>query len=128
MDTLAMTALEQAVLRALVERVREPTRREALTRQLETCRIVLRESNGHGFMSTLQVDRSLPPAVAASRRLGGIGATIPGLEAGAGFAIFLSDGYLDALEGFAYVNFQMDEDRWTSVQHFELYETESDED
>jgi hypothetical protein len=123
-----MTTLERAALYALVDRVRDPMRRDALKQQAETCEVVGRDSNAHGFMSTLVVDRSLPPVVASSQRLGGIGATIRGLEAGAGFAIFLNDGYIDALEGFAYVDFPNDEDRWATTEQFQLHETYRDSD
>ncbi len=71
-------------------------------------------------MSTLHVDRSLPAAV-ESARLGGVGATIPGLEGDAGFAVSLSDRYLDTLEGFAYLTWPHGEDRWVKVDQFEIY-------
>jgi hypothetical protein len=115
-----LTPLERAVLLALIN-VAPTTGRDALMAQAERLQVVSRDSNSHGFMATLSVDRSVPPAIVQERRLGGIGANIPGLSAGAGFALWLEGGYVDALEGFAYVDFPNGEDRWIAEDRFELY-------
>lgn len=121
-ERLQLTRLERAVLLALISAA--PTSgRDALKAQAEELLVVSRDSNSYGFMVTLSVDRALAPAVVQERRLGGIGANIPGLTAGAGFALWLEGGYIDALEGFAYVDFPNSEDRWTDDHRFELYRT-----
>jgi len=72
--------------------------------QLDQCHVKSRESTGHGFFTNFEVDRFAgpPPAPVQRIRIDDVGATINGLKHGAGFVLFVVDGYMDFLEGFSY--------------------------
>ncbi len=82
-----------------------------LRAQLESCQVSRREFTGHGFFTNLKVDRSVGPAPTRRPRVQicDVGGKISGLKYGAGFVLFVTDGYLDLLEGFSY------EEPWPSV-------------
>ena len=110
-----LTELERSVLDKLL--TGEHPVLEALRRQLCGCRVRKRELTGCGFFTELQVDRALPaaPTIAKKLRIGDVEAKITGLEQGAGFVLFVNNGYLDMLEGYSY-----DEPWPESVSEFEL--------
>lgn len=75
----------------------------ALRGQLASCRVSSRKFTGHGFFAKLDVDRESNAAVPVQRaKIRDVGAEIPELKYGAGFVLFVADGYLDVLEGFTY--------------------------
>lgn len=89
---------------ALVKLLEDGDRRfSTLRKQLQYCHVKKRESTGVGFFLDLEVPRSVVRACAAGEklRLGDVEAHIKGLENGAGFVLFVSNGYLDVLEGFS---------------------------
>ena len=59
---------------------------------------------GVGFWTQLLVSPGVPRAPVAGPRLalGGVGATLEGVEHGVGFVLFVEDGQLDFLEGFTF--------------------------
>lgn len=73
-----------------------------LRQQLNAAQVDNREKSGHGFFTTLTVDRSVAEPVPVSNRFGDVVAEIQGLEQGAGFVLMIEDGYLHMLEGYAY--------------------------
>jgi hypothetical protein len=78
---------------------------DALRRQLAACRVGERELTGHGFYTSLIVPPDVAPAPVNRDQLrldGGIGATMDGLQHGAGFVLWVQKGVLDTLEGFCY--------------------------
>ena len=106
--TEGIAPLERAVLELLLSRDEEGY--ETLRAQAATATAAHREMTGAGFYTDLSVDRTLP---AAPRHVGnplGHGhdfgddayAEIEGLEHGAGFVLWLEDGWLSCLEGFSY--------------------------
>lgn len=97
----------------------------ALRRQLQEAGVSKREATGHGFFTYLTVDRSsVPPAPLETKvQLGDVVGTIPGLNHGAGFLLFIEDGYLHFLEGFGYG------ETWpASVPEFQLTYSQSRKD
>lgn len=89
---------------------------ELLRRQLEVCLVEKREDTGHGFFTRLRVPRGSAVAAPLQRaQVRDVGANIQGLDYGAGFVVFVKDGYLDLLEGFSY-----DEEWPIEVIDFEL--------
>ena len=76
----------------------------ALRSQLGFCEVSNREFTGHGFFTNLRVERSVEPAPVPRSRIQvrDVGGKIEGLKYGAGFVLFVTDGYLDLLEGFSY--------------------------
>ncbi|MBA2718651.1 MAG: hypothetical protein H0U52_05295 [Chloroflexi bacterium] len=76
----------------------------ALRRQSTNCQAARRKFTGHGFFTTLVVSKKVAAAPVRPGRLalGDVTATIEGLEHGAGFLLFIADGVLQVLEGFAY--------------------------
>jgi hypothetical protein len=117
-----LTLLERAVLETLLSRD-EPGYDE-LREQLTSCRVVSREMTGVGFYSTLKVDAATPPVAADVGNPLGTGhafpddiyAAIEGLEQGAGFVLWLDDGWLSQLEGFTYDEPWPDEIRTFTVR------------
>lgn len=89
---------------------------EVLRLQYRSSQIKSRELTGCGFFTYFAVDQSVAvPIRAASLQLGDVDAVIPNLEHGAGFVLFVENGYLDVLEGYCY-----DESWPTSVSGFTL--------
>lgn len=76
----------------------------ALRAQLDSCQVGSREFTGHGFFTNLEVDRSVEPAPTSCPRIQirDVGGKVSGLKYGAGFVLFVTEGYLDFLEGFSY--------------------------
>ena len=110
-----MTPLERQVITTLLAH-KHPVM-DALRRQFDECRVASREFTGHGFFSTLVVADGVEAAPVTLRQLdlGDVTATIDGLEHGAGFVLFVRDGVLDVLEGFAY-----DEPWPSAIGRFEI--------
>jgi hypothetical protein len=91
---------------------------EALRRQLEGGTVRSREFTGVGFFTKLCPSPGAQRAPTPRDRfhLGGVYAEITGLCHGAGFVLFVTDGYLDFLEGFCY------DEAWpTQTQGARLY-------
>jgi hypothetical protein len=110
-----MTPLERQVITTLLAH-KHPVM-DALRRQLDACSVASREFTGHGFFSTLVVADGVEAAPVTLRQLdlGDVTATIDGLEHGAGFVLFVRDGVLHMLEGFAY-----DEPWPSAIGRFEI--------
>ncbi len=77
---------------------------EALRLQIEGGSVRSREFTGVGFFTKLSPSHGARRAPTQRDRLhiGGVYADIPGLRNGAGFILFVTNGYLDLLEGFCY--------------------------
>jgi hypothetical protein len=97
-----LTPLEREVVATLLAPDHPVT--QALRQQLAGCRVASREFTGHGFFSTLVLADRVAPAPVTRKRLalGDVAAHIDGLEHGAGFILFVRDGVIAVLEGFAY--------------------------
>ena len=76
----------------------------ALRCQLPNCAVSRRDFTGHGFFAHLDVGAGALPVAKCRPRLvlSDVGATVPELRLGAGFALFIHDGLLSVLEGFTY--------------------------
>jgi hypothetical protein len=102
MDSDRLTPFEQEVITTIL-RPEHPVM-SALRAQLAVCRVADREFTGHGFYTSLVVPSDVAPARVTRDRLhlGEVGATLDGLDNGAGFVLWIEHGVLDCLEGFAY--------------------------
>lgn len=76
----------------------------ALRQQLRKASASARRLTGVGFFTDLDVPASAPRAQVAPGRVhvGDVEAQIEGLRSGAGFVLFVEDGYLRTLEGYTY--------------------------
>lgn len=94
--------LERAAIRALL--AGEHPVLAALREQFEECRFKSRELTGVGFFTYVEVDRGkhTPASCREQVVLSDVDAEIPGLKSGAGFLLFVVDGYLDILEACTY--------------------------
>lgn len=101
-DERLLNAFERAVLEKLLDG-NHPVL-ATLRAQLNSCQVSSREFTGVGFFTNLKVDRSVKAAPTSQPRIHvrGVGGNISGLKHGAGFVLFVTDGYLDFLEGFSY--------------------------
>lgn len=97
-----LSTFERAVLEKLLDG-NDPIL-TALRAQLDSCEVTSRDFTGVGFYTNLKVDRSAEPAPTSRRRMLvlNVGADISGLDRGASLMVFVTNGYLDCLEGFAY--------------------------
>jgi len=94
-----LSPLEQAVLDAIALQVPEVA--DAIAGPQLKVRVTARKNTGAGFYTTLDVSRrSLIEGVASP--VGDVGAVIAGLEHGMGFLLWLRDGHIHELEGYAY--------------------------
>ncbi|HVP68297.1 MAG TPA: hypothetical protein VMT17_13670 [Anaeromyxobacteraceae bacterium] len=93
-----LTHLEQAVLRMFLAGSHPAL--AALRRQLAAARASSRRGTATSFSTRLDVGGVAPAAVAARRVvLSDVEAEIPGLAHRASFALFVTDGRLERLEG-----------------------------
>ena len=92
--------MEAALLRGIAEFYQNP----ALAAQIDRCRVTLREYSGCGFFTTLAVPADSPLIVSEEQTLGGSDVEASELSHRAGSVLFLTNGLLDFLEVFAYVD------------------------
>ena len=102
MESGDLTPFEREVIETIL-RLDHPVM-DALRAQLAVCGVVDREFTGHGFFTTVVVPPDAAPASVTryQLRLGEVGATLDGLDNGAGFVLWIKTGIIDCLEGFAY--------------------------
>jgi hypothetical protein len=94
------TKLEEAALRSIFAET--PELAAVLERQLENASVARRENTGGGFFTTISVP-SAAPKVNSERVLGyETSAHVVGLEYGFGFVLFMENGALNLLEGYAW--------------------------
>src|SRR5579859_595032 len=75
----------------------------ALRQQFLHASVVERKMTGVGFFTEIQVPDSTPIArTSRPLRFGDVAAKIPGLEHGAGFLVYVDNGRITALEGYAF--------------------------
>ena len=113
-----LTPLEKAVIDALLDKPGEPF--DTIRQQLSHAAIAKREFTGVGFFTEFAL-----PAEASVRRdlpdetVGGVGASFPGVEHGAGFLLFIRRGVVTMLEGYTYAD-----DQWPqSTDEFQVFKT-----
>lgn len=97
-----LTALERAVLSALLS-ADHPVM-AALRTQANAAYVIARDFTGHGFFARFGVPSqgraaSVRPGVLDP---GDVSASVQGLDHGAGIVLFVENGVLRTLEGFAY--------------------------
>lgn len=73
----------------------------ALRDQVSQVAVEQREFTGVGFFTQLKVSE-IATSLRGSARISDVSAELPGLRQGAGFVIFVDDGKLSSIEGFAY--------------------------
>ena len=96
-----LSALEKAVLDAIIER--SGATRELLREQVRLAEVSSREMTGVGFYTNLRLPSDAPRlAGRANLELNEIEADICGLKHGAGFILFVRDGFMQFLEGYTY--------------------------
>jgi hypothetical protein len=94
------TQMETAALRAIFSET--PAMSSVLARQLERSTVTKRENTGSGFFTNIAVSEDAP-RVECPRVLGyATHARVEGLEHGLGFVLFMEDGKLHLLEGYAW--------------------------
>jgi hypothetical protein len=98
----SLTEFEAAVMQMIV--AGDHPAFEALRDQLASCRVSQRRFTGVGFFADLAVDRSAKrvPEPAHNARVSDVVGDVAGLKHGAGFVLFVSEGYMTVLEGFSY--------------------------
>lgn len=91
-------SIERAVLEEAAHEY--PTSADALREQMVAAQVASFENTGGGFFSTVRVSRAAPrltdksPLDAATGSVGSI-------EPGMGFLVFVEDGYVSLIEGYA---------------------------
>lgn len=96
-----LNELENAVLTKLL--AGEHPILATLRLQVEAARLATREYSGNGFFCTFAVPPGPPPVASnPTFRIGDVDAKVKGLKHGAGFVLFVKNGYLDMLEGYSY--------------------------
>jgi hypothetical protein len=76
---------------------------EILRRQLNSCSVESRTLTNEGFYTKLKVhDNSFRLITSQSAELSNVEAYIEGLKHGAGFTLFIRNGFIDTLEGYSY--------------------------
>jgi hypothetical protein len=93
-----LSRLERAALCAIAARASGSA--AALARQIAGARVVARENTGAGFFTTLSVDADERLADLRSP-VGDVGAMVDGLNYGMSFLLWVKDGQIHRLEGYA---------------------------
>jgi hypothetical protein len=94
------TKMETAALEAIFAET--PTVSAELQRQLGRAKVTERENTGGGFFTDITVPEDVP-GVDCPKVLGyATHARVDGLEHGLGFVLFMEDGKLHLLEGYAW--------------------------
>ena len=93
------TPLERAVLQAIGEMSSD---RDALEAQLSIAVVLRRDYTGAGFHAYFSVERDARSAVGGENPRRGPNVRIDGLEHGMGFILWLTEGYVDCLEGYSF--------------------------
>lgn len=96
---IGLTEFERAVLEKLLSGDHPVL--ESLRHQLALAHLESRENTGVGFYCDFEIPETAP-TVSRDLQLGDVHAEIEGLQRGAGFVLFVSDGRLKTLEGFTY--------------------------
>lgn len=95
-----LTEMETAALQAIFAET--PAMASALQRQLDRAKVKSRENTGGGFFTDIAVPED-EPRLKCSNVLGyETHVRVEGLEHGLGFVLFMKDGHLQKLEGFAW--------------------------
>ncbi|HEY2819519.1 MAG TPA: hypothetical protein VGJ06_00650 [Candidatus Acidoferrum sp.] len=100
---LSPTPLEIAVIMAICEK--HPSDRISIETQLAAAKVVSRENTGAGFYTRFELQRSSNVAIGGTRvqdLRNGPQVTVEGLNHGMGFILWLSEGFIDCLEGYTY--------------------------
>jgi hypothetical protein len=96
-----LTNLEKAVLEKLLSGKSEIF--QVLYNQYRQLQVAEREFTGVGFWTIFSVPSSVPQLLGRpSFSFGDVSAEITGLKHGAGFELFVKNGYLRMLEGFSF--------------------------
>jgi hypothetical protein len=99
---MPLEPLEEAVLQKLLDG-NHPVL-AALRRQLAGLEVKERRLTGVGFFTVFSTTEGVPPAAVppGGSPFGDVEATISGMEHGAGFLLWLSNGRIEKLEGYSY--------------------------
>jgi len=100
------TELEMSVLDMILSKNDEVSK--SLKNQLLNSKVGKREYTGVGFFTDIEVKKGISPLKGKlNLYLGKVHAEIPGIAHGAGFILFVKNGFLSMLEGYTY-----GEDKW----------------
>ena len=95
----SFTELEKSALHAIFSET--PDLAASLERQLQNATVTARENTGGGFYTDVSVSADAP-TVAGPKMLGDTTfARVQGLSYGLGFLLFMKDGRMNLLEGYA---------------------------
>ncbi len=100
--TTDLNELERRVLEKLLEGRHETL--ERLRTQVDHSRVASREFSNVGVFTNLVVDRAQAEPISGHRSLviSDVEGDLAGLAHGAGFVLFVEEGYLEMLEAFSY--------------------------
>jgi len=113
-----LTPLEKAVLDTLLDKPSASF--DTIRQQLSHAAVAKREFTGVGFFTEFTLPADAPVSRDLSdETIGGVGASFPNVEHGAGFLLFIRSGVVTMLEGFTYAD-----DQWPeSTDEFQVFKT-----
>ena len=79
-----------------------PQYEQQILRQYNNCRIKSRRFTGHGFFTDFEVDNTSDSLGDFNETLGALGLDLNRLQHGIGFVLFVKNGLITCLEGYAY--------------------------
>jgi hypothetical protein len=97
----SLSLLEKAVLQATGEQL-SPEDQRALQMQIASATVRSRENTGAGFFTYFEGTREPAHKVQTDPKGCNVAAKIPDLRYGLGFILWLTDGYMDNLEGYTF--------------------------
>ena len=90
--------LELAVMRAIAAQA--PEHSATINQQIDLARVATRENTGAGFFTTFHI-ADAPRLDGLGPPVGWVTATVVGLSHGLGFVLWVRDGVIHQLEGYA---------------------------
>ncbi len=114
---LALTKLERLVLDKLL--AGDHPVLTGLRDQLARSSIIKREFSGKGFFTEFRLPPGAGPVPSLRPRIrfGDVVAELRGVEGGAGFLLFVDDGYLVTLEGYVFMGSWPDQPEIESLRY-----------
>jgi hypothetical protein len=96
---MSFSAFELSVLSKIAELYGDQS--PGLVRQISLARFVKRENTGNGFFTDIAIDRQAVEPVRCTSPLDGPTVVFDGMEVGIDHLLFLKEGYVYLLEGYA---------------------------
>jgi hypothetical protein len=115
----SLNLLEKSVLEKILQGESIPLLK--LRHQIDNCIVKERDFTGYGFFTKLAVPENIQKIDDLNLKFGDVFGSVPGVEHGVGFLVYIKDGIIYMLEGYSY------DEPWPEIiNDFDLKYTDGD--